>query len=109
MRTPLDPVALRKTKQYRALCRQVKRERPPVCWLCRKAIDITLPYRDPHTRRVNGLSWSLDHVLPLDTHPELGLDPRNAQPAHFSCNASRGSRPPRRPSIVAPLKTSRSW
>lgn len=99
---------IRSSVAYRALCRTVRREEH-TCWLCRQPIDVTLPYRDPGTGRVNPRSWSLDHVLPLDDWPHLGLDRTNARAAHLSCNSGRGKRTPGRRPATQPLVTTRAW
>ncbi len=98
---------LRSSIAYRALCRQVRRAEH-VCWLCLKPIDPDLPYRDPETGKVNPMSWSLDHVVPVSQHPELGLIRDLARAAHYSCNSARGNRPPKR-DVPKPLHTSRAW
>jgi hypothetical protein len=38
---------------------------------------------------------SVDHVLPVKTHPELCYSWTNVQPAHRCCNSSRGAGPMR--------------
>ena len=89
----------RKAWAYRQLCAQVRAEEH-VCWLCGRAIDVTLPAR---TR----WSWSLDHVVPISCGG-APLDRANARAAHLACNAGRGNRPPARrqaPQVV----TSRHW
>jgi 5-methylcytosine-specific restriction endonuclease McrA len=99
---------VRGTHAYRVLVRQVRREEH-VCWLCGQPIDVTLPYRDPITGQVNALSWTLDHVLPLDDYPHLGLVRTNCRAAHHRCNSARGKRPPTRLRPAAPLHTTRRW
>ena len=99
----------RKSHAYRALCRTVRREEDR-CWLCLHPIDLALSYRDPRTGRVNPMSWSLDHVVPINKGgPEL--DRRNARAAHFGCNSARGDRAPTRTTTSArpSLVTSRDW
>ena len=102
---------VRSSRTYQALARQVRRHQPPVCWICGWEIDLDLPYKDPKTGRVNPRSWSLDHVLPMSTHPELALVEQNAKVACYGCNSGRGNRAPgqarrQQPSI---LTTSRAW
>lgn len=98
---------IRSSVAYRALARTVRREEQ-TCWLCLQPIDISIPYRDQETHRVNGDSWSLDHCIPISDHPELALVRDLCRAAHFRCNSSRGDRAPRRPD-PAPLRTSRAW
>lgn len=57
----------------------------PWCWLCRGAIDLTLP--STHKR---GLS--LDHVVPRSRGGDDSV--ANLRPAHLSCNCRRGNRAP---------------
>lgn len=48
---------------------------PPACALCGQ------PGAD-----------SMDHVLPRSKYPELMWEPANLQPAHGTCNSSKGNR-----------------
>lgn len=57
------------------------------CWLCGQPIDYTLYSDDPS-------AFSVDHVHPWSTHPELREDPGNLRSAHLHCNKSRGNRAP---------------
>lgn len=68
------------------------------CWLCGQPIDYTLRKPDP-------ACFSLDHVKPISTHPQLEHDPTNHAPAHLGCNSSRSARDPR-PGLGS---TSRRW
>lgn len=101
---------VRGTWAYRLLTRDVRREEPPICWLCGHAINLALPYRNPATGQVNRWSWSLDHVEPIDERPDLALVRSNAKPAHLACNVARGKRAVRHRAHPAPqLTTSRHW
>jgi 5-methylcytosine-specific restriction endonuclease McrA len=107
-----DHAAIRGSNAYRQLCARIRRQHPPICWLCRGPIDLRLPYRDKATNRVNTMCWSLDHVQPLDTYPHLALEPSNCRPAHYRCNSARGKRPAStvRPDSPRPApKTTREW
>lgn len=58
------------------------------CCLCGNEVDLTLPYRDPATGRVNKLSKSIEHPIELDR----GGDPyAGVMLAHLGCNASKGA------------------
>jgi 5-methylcytosine-specific restriction endonuclease McrA len=57
----------------------------PVCWLCKRAIDLSL--RWPHP-----FSYTVHHLVPLARGGAL-LDLDNARPAHLTCNSSQGARP----------------
>lgn len=73
----------RSSRAWKTLSAQLRRELPPICSICGDSIDLGL---DPRHR----MSWTLDHVLPMHTHPELAMDPANLRPAHRSCNSSKG-------------------
>lgn len=101
------PRAPRSSHAYRTLCRVVRREER-TCWICQLPIDTALPYRDPTTGKVNPMSWSLDHVVPL-SKGGAELERWNARAAHFACNSGRGNRAARKTPAVATLNTSRDW
>ena len=56
-----------------------------VCHICCEAIDASLPrgYREP-------ASLVMDHVVPLSRGGADALS--NIRPAHWACNARKGSR-----------------
>jgi len=66
---------------------------PPVCWICHRPIDLTLPARHPE-------SWTLDHLDPVATHGTRVPPIERTRPAHWRCNSSRkaGDPPQHRPS-----------
>jgi 5-methylcytosine-specific restriction endonuclease McrA len=99
---------IRSTRAYQKLAAQVRAEEG-MCWLCGDPIDRALPHRDPITRRINTMSWSLDHVLPVDDWPMLALMRSNARAAHLGCNSARGKRCPIRTITSSVLVTSREW
>ncbi|QBP29784.1 HNH endonuclease [Mycobacterium phage Typha] len=74
-------------KRLKADYRKDCRDRQERCWLCLQPIDYELAYPHPE-------SFSLDHALPVSTHPELGNDPMNFRPAHLVCNQMRGDEEP---------------
>jgi 5-methylcytosine-specific restriction endonuclease McrA len=93
---------------YRTLARAVRREEH-TCWLCGHPIDLALPYRDPHTGKVNTASWSLDHVIPIAAGGPP-TDRTNCRAAHYGCNSQRnGSGLHRTNTTTTPLTTSRDW
>lgn len=53
---------------------------PTLCWICKNAIDLDLPYHD-------GMAFTLDHQTALANEGHI-LGP--LLPAHRSCNSSRG-------------------
>lgn len=89
--------ANRHSKRAKRLAADVKARRDP-CWLCGQAIDYTLDALDPW-------AFSVDHVRPWSTHPELREDPGNLAAAHSTCNKRRGNGAP--PAGLGLL--SRSW
>lgn len=87
----------RSSRAWKALCARLRVELPPICWLCGGDIDLGLHHLDRW-------AWTLDHVQPLDTHPELAMDLANLRPAHRSCNSSKGSS-----TSTNAVRTSRTW
>lgn len=57
------------------------------CWLCWQPID----YLAPHGA-ADG--FSVDHALPVSTHPDLAEVYSNFRPSHLDCNRKRGNRSP---------------
>lgn len=58
-------------------------ERDPAlakCWICGEPIDMDLPVG-------HRLSFTLDHLVPISRGGDIDGD---ADPAHLSCNSSRG-------------------
>jgi len=105
----VKPMAgIRSTEAHRRLAAQVRAEES-ICWLCHQPIDRTLPHRNPATGRINPRSWSLDHVVPIDSEPQLALVRANCRAAHLGCNSARGKRPPKRPRPTQQLITTRAW
>lgn len=80
----------RATRRWRELRETVRRRGHP-CWLCGQPIDYTIPYRNPDTGRVNPDTFTVDHKLARDTHPELAEDPANLCAAHHRCNLMKGT------------------
>jgi 5-methylcytosine-specific restriction endonuclease McrA len=76
----------RHSRRGQRLARELRAKRLP-CWLCGEAIDYTLPHDDD-------MAFSVDHIKPWSTHPELREDPANLAAAHQKCNKQRGSKPP---------------
>lgn len=78
------------------LKKRLRLEGAGICWICGQAINMQLPRNDRW-------AWTLDHVLPLSTHPHLALDYANAREAHRACNSAKGNRG------HANSRTSRDW
>lgn len=74
--------ATRGSRRQKRLAANLRRQHRPCC-ICRQPIDYTLQWPDPQ-------SFSVEHVLPWSTHPELREDPANLDAAHLGCNSSKG-------------------
>ncbi|MGW2206771.1 HNH endonuclease [Streptomyces sp. NPDC001774] len=87
----------RSGRPWRRFVAQCRRELPPICHLCTNPIDLTLPVN-------HAMSWTIDHVLPLNQYPHLAEDISNARPAHRTCNSRKGTK-----EAIDKPKTSRKW
>ena len=87
----------RSGRRWTRLKEEQRAKRLP-CWLCGQPIDYALDKSDED-------SFSVDHELPLSTHPHLAEEPSNLRSAHLRCNKRRGNRKPQ-PTIGAP---SENW
>ena len=74
-----------KTPQLRRIAAELKTRRGP-CWICGQAIDYTLPHTDE-------MAFTVEHIMPRSTHPELENDPGNTVASHARCNKRRGNKP----------------
>lgn len=81
----------RNTRAWKKLAAQVVREEP-LCWL-------KLP-------GCTSVSTTGDHIIPVDTRPDLALVRANVRGACKHCNSSRGKRPAPNP---APPPTALAW
>lgn len=70
-----------RTRLYWKLREQVKREEP-ICWLCGEPFDYRLKWPEP-------MSFSVDHIKPAKTYPELREVRGNLHAAHLVCNQKR--------------------
>lgn len=63
----------------------------PVCAICHKYIDVSLPRKDPVTQVWNDLSVEIDHIVPRSRGGALyALE--NLQLSHSRCNRKKGAR-----------------
>lgn len=53
------------------------------CALCGGPVDYSLEHG-------SAWAWELDHILAVETHPELALSPANFQSSHARCNRLKG-------------------
>lgn len=74
----------RNTYRYKQLAADLRRLQRP-CWICQQPINY---HADPE----DGDAFSVDHVKPLSTHPELAEVFSNMAAAHLRCNKSKGNR-----------------
>jgi 5-methylcytosine-specific restriction endonuclease McrA len=79
-------VNARRTKRQKRQAAELRARHDP-CWLCGQPIDYTLPSD-------HDWAFSVDHIKPWSTHPELREDPGNLAAAHSLCNKRRGNKPP---------------
>lgn len=78
----------RGTARWKALTAELRDTADPVCHICGRPIDLSLPARHPE-------SWSADHVVPLD-HGGAAESMDNLAPAHYGCNSRNGALQPKR-------------
>lgn len=74
----------RTTRRFRKMAANLRAQRRPCCY-CGQSIDYTLPAGD-------AASFTVEHIKPLSTHPNLAEDPGNLDAMHLACNASKGNR-----------------
>lgn len=75
-------------RRWRNLRQQILNTHPPICHLCGKPIDRTLPGTHPQGPTV-------DHIHPRNRGGNT-WDPRNLKPAHLTCNSAKRDRTPHR-------------
>lgn len=67
------------------LTKQARIVYAPICHLCGKEIDLSLPAR-------HKMSWTLDHLDPRGVVGSEVPPLERTLPAHWSCNSRRGKR-----------------
>lgn len=87
----------RSGSNWRRLKENQRAKRLP-CHICRQPINYNAPHNDDD-------AFSVDHIKPLSTHPELAEEPSNLASCHLRCNKARGNRVIKR-DLGA---TSRNW
>ena len=80
--------SFRKTWRWQKLSRAMRSVLVPVCGICGRDIDLTLPYNHPR-------AWTLDHIHELQDNGDP-FDVTNLRPACRSCNSSKGNHNQRR-------------
>lgn len=63
----------------------------PICALCHKYIDVTIPMKDPKTGAFNGLAVEVDHIIPRSRGGDF-YSLNNLQLTHSQCNRKKGAR-----------------
>lgn len=84
-----------KTKRWQQLRAEILATHPPVCHICGKAIDLTLPGTHPRGPTV-------DHVK-ARSQGGAHWDRRNLKPAHKACNSGKRDRQ------LTPRPQSQNW
>lgn len=79
---PIPAKPNRSTRKLRRAKQHIRRTQH-ICWICGNEVNNTLTFPDPQ-------SGSVDHVEPVDLHPELINDITNLKLAHLRCNIQRG-------------------
>jgi len=84
-RTPWhqDPRKSSRYVLFRKQRRQDDERNQRPCAECRRAIDYRA--RWPHPT-----AWTLGHIVPLNSRPELATEPTNVQPECWACNRRKG-------------------
>ena len=77
----------RSGRRWKRLHAEQKAKRLPCCW-CGQPINYEAA--DPNAAD----AFSVEHKLPLSTHPHLAEDPSNLDSAHQRCNKRRGNGTP---------------
>jgi 5-methylcytosine-specific restriction endonuclease McrA len=78
----------RKTWRWQQLSRTMRTLLAPVCGICGRHIDLTLPHNHPR-------AWTLDHIIELEDNGDP-FDASNLRPACRACNSSKGNKNQRR-------------
>jgi len=74
----------RKTYTYKQLRQTWLKQQPPICHWCGRHVSQNLPLGHP-------LKATLDHLIEVDSNPELALDPQLWVVACHTCNTRRGA------------------
>lgn len=77
----------RSGRRWKRLAAEQRAKRLPCCW-CRQPINYEAA--DPNAPD----AFSVEHRLPISTHPHLAEEPSNLDSAHQRCNKRRGNRAP---------------
>lgn len=61
----------------------------PICAVCHKFIDVSLPMKDPETGIYNPLAVEVDHIVPRGRGGAI-YELENLQLCHMKCNRKKG-------------------
>lgn len=63
----------------------------PICAICHKYIDVTIPMKDKKTGQHNALAVEVDHIVPRSRGGAF-YELHNLQLTHMVCNRKKGAR-----------------
>ena len=86
-------------RRWMRIREQVLQRHGATCWLCREAIDLTLPSNDPG-------ALNIDHIY---GRAATGDDPAYLAPSHRACNQARNRQGGYVPPGDPPAKGSTRW
>ena len=86
----------RSTARWKELTRVLRDSTDPICHLCKRPIDLSLPAGHKE-------SWTADHIIPL-IDGGAAEDLANMAPAHMECNSRKGAY-----SRINKVTVSRQW
>lgn len=90
-----SPRLIRSSSKYRTAQRQFKercRRTGQRCYWCCLRGDSELAQIDYYAVANSPYSFELDHLHPIESHPELAFDPSNWVPSHSRCNRQKGAK-----------------
>lgn len=89
------PRGIRSTSKFRMArnrfkerCRRVNAK----CQWCTLRGDVEMAAIDYSAGANTPYSFELDHLQPVEDHPELAYDPSNWVPSHSRCNRQKGTK-----------------
>lgn len=79
------------SSEWQATRRRAIKSLDPICAICHKHIDVTLPMKDPETGKWNSLSVEVDHIVPRARGGPI-YELSNLQLTHNACNRKKGAK-----------------
>lgn len=74
--------------RYKADCQRINAK----CYWCCLRGDSEMAQIDYYAMANSSYSFELDHLNPIETHPDLAFEPSNWVPSHSRCNRSKGTK-----------------